>query len=416
MKFKKYLILFVITAALIPISPIKGQVNSEDEQIYSEGEVSEKYMKLSALFSEIDFAFSKGQYNDVITASDKLKDIGFSYNDLEPDEDDAYSDERAIWINIIWFRGLSEYNLGKYKEAGEDLGFVLENVENPAAYVYTCYADSLNRIGDTKGAIAALEKGVKNLEDKISDSDMHDLMWNLGWYYYLDGRYKKTILIGFECSELNSYSTGPVYNASLAMLALKDYNNAMRYFLKAFNSSFQYDDEFKEWILRAVIEDVNNCIKEYGESDILNTMLFLAYKGLEDMASDTYRVYLTDEPLGNYTGLVDEPTPQFLYVIASAYSIKKNILVDKYLIELRAQDQSYIEKSKNDPDFDWYYSSYGDKKFNKPQSAHKDKKINKPKSAHKDKKFKKSKSARKDKKFNKPKSVQKDKKLTKPRS
>ena len=395
MKFKRYLILFAITAALTPVSPIKGEIYSDEEQVYSEEDVSEKYKKLAALYSEMEYAFSFGQYNDVITSSDKLKDIGFLYNDLEPDEDDENSEERAIWIDIIWFRGLSEYNLGKYKEAGEDLEFVLENAKNPGPYVFSFSADSRNKQGDNKGAIHILEKGVKFLEDKIPDSDMHELMWSLGWYYYLDKQYKKTIVIGFECSEINSYSTGPLYNASLAMLALKDDNNAMRYFLKAFNSSFQYDDEFTEWILNAVIEDLNNFIKEYGESDNLNTMLFLVYKGLDDMASHTYRVYLTDEPLGNYTGLVDEPSPPFLYAVASAYSIKKNILVEKYLLELRAQDPLYIEKSKNDPDFDWYYSAHGDRKMIKPRSTHKDKKINKSKSTQRDKKVNKYKSIKK---------------------
>ena len=360
MKVKKYLlVLSIFAAALISARPINGQM-------YSEG-VSEKYAKLAELYNEIEDAFSSGQYKDVISLSDKLKDIGFLYKDLEADEETENSYERTIWIDIIWFRGLSENNLGSYKGGAEDFKFILENAKNPSPHVYTFYAEALSKQGDNKGAISALEKGAEYLENKISDRDMYDLLWNLGWYYYLDKQYKKSIVVGFECSEINPYSTGPLFNASLSLLALKDDKNAMRYFLKAFNSSFQYDDEFMEWILKEVIIDVNNYIEEYGESKNLNTMLFLAYKGLDDMASHTYSVYLIDEPLGNYADLVDEPTSQFLYVIASVYSLKKDSRVDKYLIELRAQDPSYIEKSKNDPDFDWYYSAHSDKRIHKPK-------------------------------------------------
>jgi len=360
MKVKKYLlVLSIFAAALISARPINGQM-------YSEG-VSEKYAKLAELYNEIEDAFSSGQYKDVISLSDKLKDIGFLYKDLEADEETENSYERTIWIDIIWFRGLSENNLGSYKGGAEDFKFILENAKNPSPHVYTFYAEALSKQGDNKGAISALEKGAEYLENKISDRDMYDLLWNLGWYYYLDKQYKKSIVVGFECSEINPYSTGPLFNASLSLLALKDDKNAMRYFLKAFNSSFQYDDEFMEWILKEVIIDVNNYIEEYGESKNLNTMLFLAYKGLDDMTSHTYSVYLIDEPLGNYADLVDEPTSQFLYVIASVYSLKKDSRVDKYLIELRAQDPSYIEKSKNDPDFDWYYSAHSDKRIHKPK-------------------------------------------------
>jgi len=368
MKLKKYLLfLSILAATFITARPINGQVYYED--------VSEKYEKLAELYSEIEYAFSDAQYSDVINLSGKLKDIGFSYNDLEEDEEDDNSEERAIWIDIIWFRGLAQSKLGNYKEAEEDFKFILENAKNPSSFVYTYYAEALSKQGDYKGAISILENGVKYLEDKISDRDMHELLWNLGWFYYLDKQYKKSIIVGFKCSEINPYSTGPLFNTSLALLALKDENNAIRYFLKAFNSSFLYGDEFKDWILKSVIDDVNNYIEEYGESDNLNTMLFLAYKGLDEtMASNLYGVYLMDEPLGNYSDLVDEPTSPFLYVIASTYSLKKNSLVDKYLIELRAQDQSYIEKSKNDPDFDWYYSTHKDKKINKPKHIN-----NKPK-------------------------------------
>ena len=367
MKLKKYLLaLIILAAALIPASSIKGQD--------SEGEVSEKYMKLSLLFSETENAFFKGQYNDAINSSDKLNDIGFSYNDLEEDDETDNSDERAMWINIVWFRGISENNIGKHEEAVEDLKFVLENAKNPSMHVYTFYAYALNKLDDNKGAISILEKCIKNLEDNISDYDMYDILWDLGWYYYLDKQYKKTINIGFESSEINQYSTGPIFNASLAFLALQDDNNAMRYFLKAFNSSFLYDDDFQDWIFKAVIEDVNNYIKEHGESDILSTMLFLVYKGLDDTASHIHSVNLINEPLGKYTGLVDDPTAQFLYVIASAYSIKENSSVERYLMELRSCCPSYIEKSKNDSDFNWYYGAHGDKKVDKPKQ-----KINKPK-------------------------------------
>ncbi|MCL2154266.1 MAG: hypothetical protein FWH53_01240 [Leptospirales bacterium] len=367
MKLKRYLLFFtILAAALIPASSIKGQ--------YAEEEVSEKYMKLSLLFSEMENAFSRGQYGDVINSSDKLNDIGFTYNDLEEDGETENSNERAVWIDIIWFRGISENNIGKYQEAVEDFAFVLGNAKNPSLHVYTFYAYALNKIDDTKKAISVLEKGVEDLEDKISDSDMYDLLWDLGWYYYLDKQYKKTINVGFECSEINLYSTGPLFNASLAFLALKDDNNAMRYFLKAFNSSFLYDDEFQDWIFKSVIEDVNNYIKEHGESNILSTMLFLPYKALDEMASHIHSVYLINEPLGTYTDLVDDPTAQFLYVIASAYSIKENSSIEKYLIELRNCCPSYIEKSKNDSDFDWYYSTHRDRKVDRPKQ-----KFDKPK-------------------------------------
>ncbi|MCL1864958.1 MAG: hypothetical protein FWF73_04025 [Spirochaetes bacterium] len=369
MKLKIYLIFFLIFSATL--TPINGQIFEE--------EASEKYRKLAALYSEIEYDFSISQYNDVIKSSDTLKDIGFSYNDLELDEETDNSNERALWIDIIWFRGLSEINLEKYKDAGESFKFILANAKNPSPHVYSFYGDALSKQGDNKGAISILEEAAEKFEDKISDTDMHDLLWSLGWYYYLDKQYKKSIVVGFECSEINSYSTGPLYNASLSFLALKDDNNAMRYFLKAFNSSFQYDDEFKDWILKAVIEDVNNFIKEYGESDNLNTMLFLAYKGLDDMASHIYSVFLTNEPLGKYTDFVDEPSPQFLYVIASAYSIKKNSFVETYLFNLRDCYPSYIEKSKNDSDFAWYYSTHRERAVDKPKYKHIDKSKHKKK-------------------------------------
>ena len=380
MKLKKYLLLVIIFAATFTFaSPINGQEYS--------GEVSEKFEKLTALYDEMEYAFSAGQYKDVINLSEKLKDIGFLYNDLEEDEETENSNERAIWIDLIWFRGISESSLGNYQTGTEDFKFILENAKNPSLHVYTYYAEALNRTGDNKGAISILEKGVKNLEDKISDRDMYDLLWNLGWYYYLDKQYKKTINIGFKCSELNPYSTGPLFNASLALLALKDDNSAIRYFLKAFNSSFLYDDDFKDWILSAVIEDVNNYIKEYGESDDLNTMLFLVCKGLDDRAAHKYSSNLINEPLGSYTGFVDEPTAPFIYAIASTYSLRKDSLVDKYLIDLRSCCPSYIEKSKKDPDFDWYYGTHRDKKVNR------DKTINKPKHI-KDSKYKHTKNSR----------------------
>ena len=371
MKLKKYLLsLIIFAASLIPASSINGQ--------YIEEEFSENFKKLADIFSEMEYAFFRAKYNDVIELSGKLKDIGFSYNDLEADEEGENSDERAIWINIVWFRGLSENNLGKYNEAVENFKFVLANAKNPGIPVYTFYAYALNKLNDTKGAISIIEKGVNYFEDKISDDEMHDLLWDLGWYYYLDKQYKKTIIIGFECSEINRYSTGPLFNASLAFLALKDDENAMRYFLKAFNSSFLYDDDFIVWVFQSVIEDVNNFIEEHGDSNILNTMLFLTYKALDDMASHIHSAYLIDEPLGKYTGFVNNPTAPFLYVIASAYSIKENSLVERYLMQLRAQYPSYIEKSKNDPDFDWYYNTRGDKKNYKTKQRH----IDKPKYKH----------------------------------
>ena len=375
MKLKKYLIILtILAAALTPASSRNGQ--------FADEEGSEKYRELLIIFNEMEHAFLRGQYNDVIKSSDKLKDVGFSFNELNADEETENSAERALWIDIVWFRGLSKNNLGQYKEAGEDFNFILENAKNPSPHVYTFYAEALNKQGDIKGAISVLEKGRRELEDKISDNDMYDLLWNLGWYYYLDKQYKKTVVIGFECSDINPYTTGPLFNASLALLALKDDDNAMRYFLKAFNASFMYDDDFIVWVLRAVIDDVNNYIKEYGESDILNTMLFLTYKALDDMASHIHSAYLINEPIGQYTVLVDEPTAPFLYVVASAYSLKENILVEKYLIKLRGVHPAYIERTKNDSDFDWYYSTHGDKEISKPKHRH----IDRAKYKHIDKK------------------------------
>ena len=402
MKLKKYLIILtILAAALTPAGSINGQYTEEG---------SEKYQKLSVIYSEMEQAFYRGQYNDVIKSADKLKDIGFTYNDLEEDEETENSDERAIWIDMLWFRGLAENNLGQYKEAGESFNFVLENAKNPSSHVFTFYAETLNKQGDRKKAISVLEKGVEYLEDKISDHDMHSLLWNLGWYYYLEKNYRKTIVLGFECSEISQYSTGPLFNASLAFLALKDDENAMRYFLKAFNSSFLYDDDFREWMFQAVIEDVNNFIKEYGGSDILNTMLFLAYKGLDDMASHIHSVYLMNEPLGRYTDFVDDPTPPFLYVIASSYSLKENSHVEKYLIQLRRSHPSYLERSKTDPDFDWYYSTHGDDKINKTNQRH----IEKPKHKHIDKKKQKHIEKKKQKHTDKKKQKHTEKKKHKP--
>jgi hypothetical protein len=54
------------------------------------------------------------------------------------------------------------------------------------------------------------------------------------------------------------------------------------------------------------------------------------------------------------------------------------------MIKLRAYDhQSYIDKSKNDSDFDWYYSTHGDKKIDKHRHH---KKIKEPKHKHMKKK------------------------------
>ena len=399
MKFKKYLLLTIFAAALTLAIPISGQ------DYYGEG--SEKYKKLVEIFNEIEYAFSGGQYKDVINLSEKLKDIGFSYNDLEADEEAENSEERAIWIDIMWFRGISENSLGNYKEGAENFKFILENAKNPTSHVYTYYAEALSKDGDYKGAISILEKGVKNLEDKISDRDMHDLLWNLGWYYYLNKQYKKAIVIGFECSEMNPYSTGPLFNASLAFLALEDEQNALRYFLKAFNSSFIYDDEFIEWILHSVIDDVNSYIKEHGENDNLKTMLFLAYKGLDDRASQKYNASLIKAPIGNYSGFVDEPSAPFVYVIGSTYSLKEDILVDRYLMELRNSYPSYIEKSKNDRDFDWYYDAHPDKKIDKRKHTDKSKHIDKPKHINKSKHIDKPKHIDKSKHTNKPKHIKK---------
>jgi hypothetical protein len=79
------------------------------------------------------------------------------------------------------------------------------------------------------------------------------------------------------------------------------------------------------------------------------------------------------------------PTGEFLYIIGSTYSIKENSLVEKYLFELRDNYPSYIEKSKNDSDYAWYYNTYRDGELYRPKykrSIDKHKNIDKKKNKH----------------------------------
>ncbi len=340
-------ILLVLTVGVIAV-----------HKTFAKDDGSAEYIKLRNLSSEVRAAFEANKFDRTIELADSLKSIGFKYEDLKSDGKDDNSKEREQWNTILCFRALAKSSLGRYNEAETDFEFVMTYMKNSSITIYISYANVLSQLGKTTKAIAILEKAVKLFDGQIDNGGMHMLLWNLQWYYYVAKEYKKAIEVGVKCSEINPNSTGPMYNTALAMLAIKDNENALRIFFKGLNSSFLGNDSEKQWINNSAIEDIKNYIKENGANNTAACMLFFLNKSLDNKESEKYNNNINLN-FDKYLDLIDIQASGFLYIVASAYSVQHNMLAEKYLSQACIQDESLFEKSKDDSEFIWYYKMNG---------------------------------------------------------
>jgi CHAT domain-containing protein/tetratricopeptide (TPR) repeat protein len=194
------------------------------------------------------------------------------------------SEARQAYCDIAWEAALILAGT-KADVAGSLEWFRVNYAHNPhpSPYVFTYYANALDMVGLKTDAVTVLEAGLR----AVDVASAYPIAWNLGWMYYRDGAYARTVACGVDSLRSNPDVAGPLFNAACACIRMGQGEQGLAWFGMAFAASFTHAASEDEHIAAVAMKDFTDVLAARPGDGAARAVLCLLYlsQDMDDKAA-----------------------------------------------------------------------------------------------------------------------------------